>query len=392
MADGSRKKNGLIAIYEILKKYSSKDRTLKNSDIIKYLQQDYGISLNRNTIKNNLAALQEFYGDNIICWDLTERQRGDGNDNFYTSKHYLEREETKDILTDEEIKKLIDVCLYARNLTYEEANHLNRKLHKMMTKAGSDTVRYMEDIPIKQFNMNRETSKNLRILREVIAKNGEQQQQWVTFHFNYYNEKKELVPLKDTKGNNQSQIKEYKVLPIRICEANHKYYLVCTMEPNKRQRSDQKDNPYKLYHYRIDLMTHLKAEKSMNTNKELEDAKKEWSAEHISDYISSHLYMFYDEPTRIYIEVPRVDGIINLTFLADAFGVKAQWHTISSDEEGAIVEVKCSPNAMKVFLMQYADKNIRVVNSTTGVKEKINEGIRNSCEKMLELLSKENEE
>lgn len=389
---GSRgKKTAIIAIYEILKNYSSKDYPLSNRQISDYLKKNYEISLSRNTIKDNLIKLEELYGDDVICYQDIERQRADGKEDFYTYRYYFERGKTEDILTDEEIIKLIDVCLYARNLTYQEANDLNKKLRGMMTKEGRKKVNYIDDIPIKQFNENRVTSDNLKILREVIAKNREQKQQWVTFHFNYYNEKKQLVPLEYKKGRKKSKPREYRVLPLRICERNHKYYLVCAMKICKKDEDHKKKIDYKLYHYRIDLMTNLKDGSARESVKDLEELKKRLSAEHISDYISSHLYMFYDEPTRMKIEIPKVNGIANLTFLVDAFGLEAAWHQEKDKGDSVIVSIICSPNAMKVFLMQYADKNIKVIDSIqNGIQEEINQKIRESCEKLLETISSNN--
>ena len=98
--------------------------------------------------------------------------------------------------------------------------------------------------------------------------------------------------------------------------------------------------------------------------------------------------MFYDEPTRMKIEIPKVDGIANLTFLVDAFGLEAAWHQEKDKGDSVIVSIICSPNAMKVFLMQYADKNIKVIDSIqNGIQEEINQKIRESCEKLLATIS-----
>ena len=378
-------KKAVLAIYEILKKYSSKENPLSNVKIGQYFEKikseyDWNseCKISRNTIKDTLAKLQEFYGEDVICCERKERKGANGQENSYTFRYYFNRDKSQDILSDKEIVKLIEMSLSAKNLTAEEAKKLMERLQKMMTKEQKDTVKYIDDIPIKQFNTNKEISNSLEILRTAIAKNREQSKQWVTFDFNYYNEKKQLVPRKNKKEGEKEKPRKYRVLPLRIHEVNHKYYLICAME---------KGDDYKLYHYRIDLMTDLKVDMVKKTVGELEDLKKRLSAENVSDYISTHLYMFYDEPTRIIIEIPKIGEEVNLTFLVDAFGVGDTWKVIGFKNDNIVkVQIKCSPKAMKIFLMQYADKNIRVV-APDDVKEQINKELRESCEKILRAVS-----
>ena len=63
------------------------------------------------------------------------------------------------------------------------------------------------------------------------------------------------------------------------------------------------------------------------------------------------------------------------------------WKVIGFKNDNIVkVQIKCSPKAMKIFLMQYADKNIRVV-APDDVKEQINKELRESCEKILRAVS-----
>lgn len=230
-------KKAVLAIYEILKKYSSEKNRLSKKEIEGYLKNEYNLSSNRNTIKDTLDKLEEFYGEKVIRHNNTEQKKKESN---YTYAYYFDREQSEDTLSDEEILQLIDLCLYARNLTAEQAKKLMKDLKKMATLEQRKKINYIDSIPYKQFSIDDNTSSNLKFLRTRIQQNTQSEKQhWVTFNFNYYNEKKQLEPLKN----------KYTVLPLVICEINHKYYLICFME--------NRNNNAKAYHYRIDLMTNL---------------------------------------------------------------------------------------------------------------------------------------
>jgi predicted DNA-binding transcriptional regulator YafY len=56
----NNKKTSILAIYEILKKYSDKDHCLKQKEIIAILNKDYDIDIDRRTLYSNMNYLTEF--------------------------------------------------------------------------------------------------------------------------------------------------------------------------------------------------------------------------------------------------------------------------------------------------------------------------------------------
>ena len=52
------KKLALLRILEILKTYSNIDHPLRQDDILRFLQRDYGISLERKAVGRNLSLLK----------------------------------------------------------------------------------------------------------------------------------------------------------------------------------------------------------------------------------------------------------------------------------------------------------------------------------------------
>ena len=59
MADQEPKKLALIRIMQILERESDVDHPLKQEDIARILQRDYGIELERKAVGRNLALLEE---------------------------------------------------------------------------------------------------------------------------------------------------------------------------------------------------------------------------------------------------------------------------------------------------------------------------------------------
>lgn len=98
--------------------------------------------------------------------------------------------------------------------------------------------------------------------------------------------------------------------------------------------------------------------------------------------MSEHLYMFYDVPSRIDIEIAKINGKANLTFLADAFGIGDTWSVISHNENSITVRIKCSLDGLKIFMMQYADKDMKIIGPES-IKQELNEKIKESCMKLL---------
>ena len=53
------KKLALLRIWQILQKHSDYDHPLTQEDIIKYLEKDYGIEIERKAVGKNIADLRD---------------------------------------------------------------------------------------------------------------------------------------------------------------------------------------------------------------------------------------------------------------------------------------------------------------------------------------------
>ena len=74
MVDGKKMKN--ICILEILRKYTDSEHTMDQKDIIKKLETEYGMKVDRKSVKSNLMNLVDF-GYNLECTEI-ERENKNG--------------------------------------------------------------------------------------------------------------------------------------------------------------------------------------------------------------------------------------------------------------------------------------------------------------------------
>ena len=67
MVDGKKMMN--ICILEILRKYTDSEHTMDQKDIIKKLETEYGMKVDRKSVKSNLMNLVDF-GYNLECTEI----------------------------------------------------------------------------------------------------------------------------------------------------------------------------------------------------------------------------------------------------------------------------------------------------------------------------------
>lgn len=211
---------------------------------------------------------------------------------------------------------------------------------------------------------------NLKIIRNAIeADKGTGCK--ISFHFNGYNEKKELVPRTKPSG----EIMTYVANPYYIILYNGKYYLICSVEPYEN-----------VSFYRIDLMSDItdKTKVSILDNETVVSEKRkpkrevkglpiEWNDRSASEFQAEHMYMFYGEPCMIKLKLDRE----RYTLLHDYFGDRYIFRK-HIDERWDEVEVKCVPKAMESWAMQCSDY-VEVLSPI-----ELRQSISERCKKLLE--------
>lgn len=287
----------------------------------------------------------------------------------------------RQILSFEELNQIIEAILFLKNIDAEKKVDLIRKLQKV-TSANypkyspfiSETTGKISTNISSVFEDSRVDEKivreNLEIIRRAIEANDGVGIK-IAFHFNGYNERKELVPRKSPDGG----IRTYVANPYYVILYNGKYYLICSVEPYDT-----------VSFYRIDLMSELidKTKVSVIDHKTLVSERRrpkreikglpvQWDDNEASKFQAEHMNMFYGEPCEITLKIDRE----RYTLLHDYFGDRYTFQR-NLDEKWDVVCVKCVPDAMVSFAMQCSDV-IEVIEP-----EEVREKVISKCKRLLE--------
>ena len=223
MVDGKKMMN--ICILEILRKYTDSEHTMDQKDIIKKLETEYGMKVDRKSVKSNLMNLVDF-GYNLECTEI-ERENKNGEIEILTKDWYYNHE-----FDDAELRMLIDSILFSKTIPRNQAQELIEKIKGLSNVYFSAKVQHVCNLPGLSHTDNRQTMLNVEMIDDAISEGKK-----VAFLYNTYGIDKQLHPRKDTK---------YIVNPYQMVANEGKYYLICNY--------DKYDN---LSNYRIDRMTEI---------------------------------------------------------------------------------------------------------------------------------------
>lgn len=282
----------------------------------------------------------------------------------------------------DELNQIVEAVLFLKNIDEKAKEKLIRKLQ---TLSSANYPKYSPFISETTGKISAGISsvyeesrvdesvvrENLKIIRRAMeADRGAGHQ--IAFHFNGYNEKKELVSRRDRSG----QIMTYVANPYYVILYNGKYYLICNVEPYDD-----------VSFYRIDLMSDITDKAGISAlDKEKPIAKKrkpkrqvaglpvEWNDNSASEFQTEHMYMFYGEPCRIRLKLDRD----RYTLLHDYFGDRYTFRK-HIDDQWDEVEVKCVPGAMESWAMQCSEY-VEVLSPET-LRESILQKCRMLCER-----------
>lgn len=258
----------------------------------------------------------------------------------------------------EELNQIVESILFLKNVDSETKEKLIRKLQTLSSvnypryspfisettgKISKSIASVFEDSRVDETVVRN----NLKIIRAAIeADRGSGRK--ISFKFNGYNEKKQLVPRRNKDGEDIVYIAS----PYHVILYNGKYYLICCVEPY--------DN---VSFYRIDLMSNIsdQTKTSLLDNQTLISERRkprrkisglplEWNDEVASIFQTEHLYMFYGEPCKIRLKIDKT----RYTLLHDYFGNRYEFIN-HIDDRWDEIEVNCVPKAMESWAMQCAD-------------------------------------
>ena len=317
------KKLALLRILQILKERSDFDRPLKQEEIARYLEKDYGIEIERKAIGRNLSLLKE------AGYDIASDRRGS----------YLEIRDFED----SELRMLIDGVLASKYITAKHSKELIEKLCSQANKYFRAHVKNIWSVNEWSKTDNCALFYNIEIIDTAIEE-GKQ----IFFFFNKYGADKKLHKTSD-----------HCVTPYQLILHNQRYYLMGCNEKWKN-----------LGHYRLDHITDICLINEPATP--LRSLPGYQNGINYKEYATSLPYMFTDMPESIeFIAEPEiVDQIV------DWFGDNAR---IQPCGEKLKVYVKASPNAMEYWAMQYL--NFVEVIYPVSLREQIRLNLERATEK-----------
>ncbi len=317
-----------LAVLDILQRKTNCDNPISITQIIEEMKE-YGFEshssgkvTNKETVKKILNDLREFYGDKRVCCKSAEKRD-------YTYDYYWNA-----VFSDEETHMLISDVMFSCMRSKSEVKEVLKKLKQLAPKPLAKKLNYLADIPDRQYTLNEDVQKNVLLIHKAISADHVR----LTFMFNGYGTDKKL-----------HEKRKFTVLPLRICVVEGRYYLICLM--------DGKDS---VSHFRIDLMTNMKEESVYHKNERQERLVREFNSKTVSEYISRHPYMYYenaDDPVKtVYFKVQRLPKYpdASMTILHDYFG--DDWQCVEEREEFVVVRVRCVSSAAEVYARQFADR------------------------------------
>ena len=305
------KKVIILNILEILNKYTDAEHTMSQKDIQDKLRDEYSMSVERKAIKRNLMDLIDFGCD--IEYDETPRRTlnkktGEYEENNILTNFYIHHD-----FEDYEVKQLIDSLIFSNHVPKKHRDDLIKKLTKLSTVYFKNSTKNIEVLNTIT-TQNQEWFNNLDLINQAINDCNK-----IHFTYNDYAIDKKLHPRRSKTVN-----------PYKIVAANNHYYLICNEEPYAN-----------LSPHRIDKITDLTIleKEHFTPNRSL----------NLKEYVSSHMYMFSGEPTRIKIRVD-MDAIGNVI---DYFG--DEFKITKKDEDTVDITLKSNLDDIFYWALQFGN-------------------------------------
>ena len=292
------KKLALLRILQIFKDYSDYDHPLTQDDISDYLENNYGISIERKAISRNISLLKE------AGVEIESTRQGS----------YLDERDFED----SELRMLIDGVLSSKYITANHSKDLIEKLCKLSNKYFRSHVKNIYSVNDWSKTDNQALFYNIELIDDAIERGLQ-----LKFDYNKYGIDKKL-----------HRTKTHCASPYQLILHNQRYYLM-----------SQNEHWHNMAYYRIDRITNMTILDKPLTPITTIDGYE--SGINYKELASSLPYMYTDKLENIEFIAQKciIDQII------DWFGDEIIFTELDGDY--VKVSLKASPNAMEHWAMQY---------------------------------------
>lgn len=297
------KKLALLRILQILEKYSDSEHPLTQKEIAKYLEDDYGITIERKAVSRNLTLLKD------AGYEIGTTKR----EGFYL-------DETTRAFTDSELRLLIDGVLSSKYISARYSKEIIDKLCALSNKYFRSHVKHIHSLGEWDKSENQALFFNIELVDEAIENHLQ-----IKFDYNKYGADKKL-----------HKTYTHTVTPYQLVLHNQRYYLMC--------KSERWQN---MGFYRLDRITNMSMTEERATP--ITQVKGYERGINYKELSTALPYMYTDKPERIDLVAAEyiVDQII------DWFGKDITISKCPDDETKVKVSLIASPMAMEHWAMQY---------------------------------------
>ncbi len=343
MLQETGKKIIILYILQILRKYTDASHPMTQQQIADKLRSEYGLEVNRATVKRNLFDLIEA-GYDIQYTEVTRSQvnkkTGEKEENTIYTDLYYEHD-----FTESELHMLIDGLLFSRSLPYKQRKALIDKLGRLSSSFFHQRMNHVHCMSADS-PQNPELFHTIDILDEAIT-NGKQ----IRITYNYYGTDLKLHPGLNPDGS----VKRQTLNPYQMVASEGRYYLICN-----------NDHHSTVSNYRIDRITGIELldtpVKPKNQVEGLEDGLN------LQNYVYQNLNMFSGKAEDVEFVIPA--NAVSL--IIDFFGKQVSFHDQADGKVSCRLLV--SREAMKRWAVEHA--TIVRVGSPAGLVEEIREELR----------------
>ena len=346
MPADSGKKVIILYILQILQRYTDADHPMTQQQIMEKLRSDYGLEVNRATVKRNLGDLLDAGYDiqySEVVRTQVNRQTGETEENVIYTDLYYEHD-----FTGPELHMVIDGLLFSRSVPYKQRRQLIDKLGRLSSVHFNQRMNHVHCMSADS-PQNPELFHTIDVLDEAITA-GRQ----VRITYNFYGTDLKLHPSLAEDGTPRRQT----LNPYQLVASEGRYYLICN--------NDHYDT---VSNYRVDRITDIEMLETPVKPKDqvvgLEDGLN------LQDYVYQNLNMFSGEAENVEFIIPRSA----VSLVIDFFGKHVSFFDL---EDGRVsCRLLVSAEAMKHWAVQFA--NVVRVTAPKHLVEEVRAELKKAC-------------
>lgn len=349
MTDMQPKKMIILDILDIIRKHTDEDHRLSQQQIQNLMEKEYGMKVDRKTVRRNLSKLIEFgfpikYRGCEYESDAITRNGKSGEETILTDWYYVHE------FMNGELRLLIDNVLLTDGLSKKDRIDLIRRLEGLSSKYFHSEISKI-DMDIYGKSENKEIIMTLEEIGNAIATDSQ-----VSFHYCDCGIDRES----HFRLDNHNNPKRYIVNPYQIISKNGHSYLIC----NLLQYDD-------LTHFRIDRIKDC--HKIDLPSKPLRMLKGFETGIMLSEYVKAHPNLWSGEPVHITLQCKKY----MMNDIVDSFGTNLRIEELPDNM--IKVHIQASESSILHWAIQFADA-VEVL-SPQSLREQIAETLRNALRK-----------